>query len=106
MRIGHLNKRFEVQKAGLVLDGFGLPMTAWTSQFFVWGHLALVTESMRGKSTDYSGTHLITLRFREDIETGSRLVAGERSFMVRGLYDREGTGRWLRLLVEEEARLG
>ncbi len=49
-------------------------------------------------------THRITMRFRNDVRSGMRLVRAGRSFVILNAHDPDETGRYLVCRAREEGR--
>jgi SPP1 family predicted phage head-tail adaptor len=69
----------------------------------IWGELAPITRLTSVATTNYNRrlTHQITVRYRDDITTGQRLVFGSRLFFIRAVINSAETNQWLVLMVEE-----
>lgn len=106
MEAGKMKLKFEVQKASLASSPSGVVSAVWTSLFSLWGMLALPSDRMTVSKDDDMATHVITTRYREDVCSGYRLVLGSRSFLVRGVADKNGERKWIRIFVQEQEFLG
>ncbi len=95
MRVGGLRVPFALQGA-LVVDG----EVSWTTLATIWGSLSVASEESPADATRRITHHVVT-RYEASIETGMRLVKGERSFLIRAVSNVGEADKWLKLFVEE-----
>jgi SPP1 family predicted phage head-tail adaptor len=103
---GRLRTHCALQAPTLTGDGAGGHATSWTTVGYLFARL----EPQGAASRFVAGqalatvTHVVTLRRRDDVASGMRLVAGGRAFAIETVHDPDETGRFLACLVREEGR--
>ena len=87
--IGNLNQRAALQALTLVSDGGGGFSESWTTFATVWIALAPLTGSdVFGPDRNESQVcYRITLRRRDDVSAGQRVIVGTRSFTIIAVLD-------------------
>jgi SPP1 family predicted phage head-tail adaptor len=107
MNIGQLRQRLTLQSASAIADGSGGLVTSWTNLKDVWGALQpLSTSQLWQQDGNRQATHRVTLRYDSAVQTGMRLQANSRNFLIHALTVTDDRRRWLELLVEEQSELG
>ena len=92
MRVGLLRSRVTIQVEGTPTadDGGGYTQT-WAETDVVWGRLRALSAREISAAQGQEGrvTHEVTIRYRTDVTTASRLVIGSRTFNVAGIQNPE-----------------
>ena len=101
---GALRHELSLQTAELTTDGMGGNSTAWTEVATVFGLIEPVSQSSAfgAGQTIEENTHRITIRHRQGVESGMRLVKQARVFEIVTVHDPDETGRYLVCLVRED----
>jgi SPP1 family predicted phage head-tail adaptor len=101
---GRLRQRLSLQAADQPADGLGGHALVWREIAVVFG----LIEPVAAKSLVEADqrltrlTHRVTLRARDDIAAGMRLVKNDRAFLIRTRQDPDESGRYLVCQVEED----
>lgn len=104
MNPGRLRHRVQLQAATLTPTSTGVRSEAWTTYGTVWAQIAPEV-SREGGTRDQispSTSHTVTLRYRDDVENGHRVLYRGRVFRVEGIINEEERQRFLRLACVEE----
>lgn len=101
-----LNHRLTLQRPVQTADGQGGLDTDWWEVDVVWGAVrpTQASRSQRAQQMVETVTHEITVRFRDDVESGWRFLLANREFAIRAVFDPDESGRFLRCHCEEEGR--
>lgn len=104
MNIGDLRHRVEIGRYIQGTDQFGDPAPRqWQPVCTVWASVEALSGQLyfTAQQTAQKSDHRVTVRWRPDIEPGMIVRHGGREFEIQTVLDREGTRRWLQLLVQE-----
>jgi SPP1 family predicted phage head-tail adaptor len=100
---GTLRHRLILEAPAESGDGGGGVVRSWQAVAAVWARL----EPLGAATTTHAdapvnrATHRLVLRWRSDLTTGHRFVAGARIFAITGLADPDERRRFLLATVEE-----
>jgi SPP1 family predicted phage head-tail adaptor len=106
--IGHLRHRVAIANPTRVPDGDGGYTDTWVaaSPSPVWARIETATasniERLIGNTITAPVSHIVTIRWHEDVTARSRLTYDGRSFNVRGVQNIQERDRWLVLACEEQ----
>ena len=103
---GALNNRMLLQSSQSISDGCGGATVTWQDVTEIWVHLSALNGNRRevAQQNQLTVQHKISLRFRDDIQSGWRFVSGSRNFDVLTVYDPDERGRYLVCECEEEGQ--
>jgi len=103
---GLLRTEFSLQRATTAGDGMGGHTESWSEATKVLGRIEPVGAATRfaADQSEETVTHRITLRWRDDLRSGMRLVRDGRSFEVLTVHDPDETGRYLECRTREKGR--
>lgn len=103
MMFSSLNQRATLQVHTLLPDGGGGYTDAWQSFAAVWVKITALPPSERfaADRLEPKARHRITLRRRNDLAVGQRIVVGPRRFQVHGLEDDGPRAAFITLICEE-----
>jgi SPP1 family predicted phage head-tail adaptor len=103
---GALRTELSLQQVVTAADGMGGHAENWSEVATVFGRVGPVSARARfgAGQTLEEATHLVTLRFRQDLASGMRLVRGGRAWSVLTVHDPDETGRYLVCRVTETGR--
>ena len=103
-----LRHRLTLQEEVQTGDDAGGYVRSWEDVTDVWAQIIPAkSSSLRGAENLFaaqlqaSTSHLITLRYRNDITASHRLIFESRVFNIRAIADPDGKRERLELLVEE-----
>ncbi len=101
---GSLRHRVVVESAAGAPDGAGGEAVVWDALATVWALVEPVAGGERIVAGHLAGvvTHTVTMRFREDIAGGMRVLYRGRIFRVLVAFDPDETRRYLVAKTEEE----
>lgn len=101
--LGRFRSRLSLQLPVDVEDGAGGMSRTWQFVADVWGSIEPLAAQQRfmAQRMEQSVTHVIYLRWREDICLGWRLLFGSRTFLVHACYDPTTQKRHLVCQCEE-----
>ena len=101
---GWLSHRVVVESAAGSADGAGGETVAWDTLATVWARIepAAAAEQIVAGHLSGAVTHLITMRYREDIAGGMRIVYRGRIFRLLAVFDPDETRRTIVAKAEEE----
>lgn len=104
--IGALRHRVTLEAASRTDDGAGGAVVAWAPVLDAWAEITARTggESLVADAVEARVTHVVRLRWREEIAPAMRWRFGTRLFEIRALLDADGTERWLDCLCVEADR--
>lgn len=102
--IGQRRLRVVLEEPVESADDIGGVTRSFQPRITLWAQLAPVSASERSEAQQTGSriTHRLSLRWRGDITSAMRFVAGPGVFDIRGQYDPDGRRRTLVCLVEEE----
>lgn len=103
---GTFRSELSLQQAATAPDGAGGHTEDWqevASLFALVEPMGVKSRFGAGQALE-TATHRITLRFRDDVRSGMRLVRGGRIFEIVNVADADGTERYLVCLAREEGR--
>ncbi len=105
LSVGARGRRFVLEMPVETPDGFGGVLRSYVAGPQLWGAIELLRGSERfvAARAEQAVTHRVTLRYREGVSGGMRLVRGLRRFAIRSASDPDGTRKRLVCLVEEIA---
>ncbi|MCM2291900.1 phage head closure protein [Allorhizobium sp. BGMRC 0089] len=100
---GAMTARLQLQKPVETADGEGGVTRSWETLTTVWGRVTPLTTryDAEGETEIAYVSQAVTIRYREDVARGQRLLLGARSLTVRALSDPDGRRRFLVLDCEE-----
>ncbi|MCR4265352.1 phage head closure protein [Nitratireductor sp. ZSWI3] len=103
---GALRSEMHLEAPTAIPDGTGGHGESWSEIATLFARIEPLSASARfGAGQDHQTvTHRITLRFRDDIESGMRLVRQGRIFSILHIHDPDETGRYLQCRAREEGR--
>ena len=104
MRAGNLRKRCAFQTQSTTQDAAGEPVDTWTTSFTVWGEVVDLSGREAVKDGAYTAqvTTLVTIRHRDGIKSGQRVVVGSRTLEIAAPpIDKQGRVRELEILCKE-----
>lgn len=100
MRVGQLRERVTVQQFTETRNGIGAAVKSWSDVAEVWAEVRTPSgrELMAAAQMHSVLTHMITIRYRDDITAAMRVVWRGVNLEVDGEpFDPDGTRRWLKL---------
>lgn len=102
---GDLRSRIAVQRVSRTTDAAGGGLLSWSTFATVW---ARVATRAGAQNLDYDRLqtdlrHHVTIRFRDDIAAGDRVLWDGRTLRIEAVVDADGHKRWLVLDCREEA---
>lgn len=98
IKLSELKNRIKIQYVTNVPDGCGGSITAWKDYEEVWAKIMPMTfmknilQSVKG----FKITHVIIIRFREDIDTNMRLIIDEMILEIDKIQELESQ-KYLRI---------
>lgn len=101
--IGALRRRLVLEAPVATPDGLGGATQAFETTAAVWAQIEWLSGGERwrmGRAEQYA-THRITMRRRDGVDAGQRLLDGTRVFDIRAVADPDGGRRRMTCLVEE-----
>ncbi len=103
---GNLRTQLSLQDPIEIPDGSGGFTTTWTERALVWAALEPVSPRLEswGQRQISEAAHRITMRFRNDVRSGQRLVSATKVFRIELATDLDGTARYLVCQVREEVQ--
>lgn len=104
--IGALDRRVRIEAPVRTDDGAGGAAVAWATVATVWAQVEAVSAVERDRSGRLDGvaTHRVTIRARDGVASGQRLVLGGRSLTVLATRPAGRGDRFTVLDAEEEGR--
>jgi len=101
---GRLRQRVIVESAAGSADGAGGETIAWDTLATLWARIEPDGAAETIVAGHLSGvvTHIITMRFRDDIAGGMRIVYRGRIFRLLAVFDPDETRRFIVAKAEEE----
>lgn len=103
---GQLSSRVTLERPIRTADGSGGATVAWDEVTMLWAAIEPVAagETFATDRLATRITHRITIRFREDVEGGMRIVHRGRRLGIAAWRDPDETRRFLMLEAVEERR--
>ena len=103
---GALRTELSLQQASLTADGLGGHAESWGEVATVFALVEPVSAASRfgADQTVETVTHKITVRFRNDLNSGMRFARGGRVFEIVSALDPDETGRYLVCRAREKGR--
>lgn len=94
---GMLRTELVLQQAVLADDGTGGNTQSWVETAVIFAHVEPLASrnSRRAGREIQETTHRITIRYRDGVEPGMRLVRNSRCFRIATVSDPDETGRYL-----------
>lgn len=94
---GALRHRLALEAEAQAPDGYGGFATNWVHQFDVWAAIRPLsaTRDEEAGNRVHAITHEITIRSRDGISAGMRLMNSGSNYLIDTLHDPDGTGRYL-----------
>lgn len=104
--IGALDRRVILEAPVSTSDGAGGATVAWQELATVWAQVETLSAAERERSGRLAGiaTHRVSIRARDDVESGQRVVVDGRVLAVRATRPAGVRDRYLILEAEEEGR--
>lgn len=105
MNIGKLRHRLELQSATDSTDSYGQPARTWATYATVWGEVVPVSgvEAQTAYQAGVVLTHLVTVRYRDDVTAQHRIKYGTRYLNIKAVRNQEERGIALEMDAEEDA---
>ena len=96
-RPGELDRRVVIEAAQLTGDGAGGDDAVWTPVASVWAKVRphLRDETVAGDAVAAGVTHLVTIRYRRDVDPSKRLRLGSAILDILSVVDAGDARRWL-----------
>jgi SPP1 family predicted phage head-tail adaptor len=103
---GNLRTQLSLQDPTETPDGSGGFVTTWTERALVWAALEPASQRLEswGQRQVSEAAHRITMRFRNDVRSGQRLVSTTKTYRIELATDLDGTGRYLVCQAREEVQ--
>lgn len=101
--IGALRRRLVLEAPVATADGLGGTTQSFETVAAVWAQVEWLSGGERwrmGRAEQYA-THRVTMRWRDGVDAGQRLLDKDRVFDIRAVADPDGGRRRLTCLVEE-----
>ncbi|SDP03902.1 phage head-tail adaptor, putative, SPP1 family [Phyllobacterium sp. OV277] len=101
---GKLAHELQLERAVLVDDDVNGSVEEWREIATLWAHIepAGAATVLFGEQSLTEVTHRITMRSRDDLQSGMRLRRGSRFFQLITIHDPDETGRYLICRAREE----
>ena len=101
---GLLRHRVAVERPVETPDGAGGATIAWEPVATIWARLDPVRASEKTIAAHLAAvaTHKVTIRRREDVTGGMRILFRGRRFRILAVFDPDERGRYAVALTEEE----
>jgi SPP1 family predicted phage head-tail adaptor len=101
---GWLRHRVSIEAAAATPDTAGGATVAWSELMTLWARVDPAGGEERVVADHLSGivTHLVTIRWRDDVTGGLRIAYRGRRFRILAVHDPDETRRYLVAKVEEE----
>tara|TARA_R110000782_G_C14774715_1_gene409407 strand:+ start:357 stop:686 length:330 start_codon:yes stop_codon:yes gene_type:complete len=101
--IGKMRYKVKVETATNTRDAGGGLSQAFGAVAFIFANIKpkSANSTYRQGILQEKVTHEITIRYRQDIDTNSKITYGTRSFAVNGIINVDERDRFLTLLCEE-----
>lgn len=105
-RIGPMRERVTLQSATRTADAGGGAAVTWSPLAHgatVWARVTPLSgsEALQAMRLQARVTHLVTMRWRDDVTAAMRLVWGARVLNIRAVTNPDERRRYLELLCEE-----
>lgn len=102
---GWLRQRVTIESAAGAADGAGGETVAWDTVATLWARVTPTRAEERIVAGHLTGvvTHLVTLRWRDDIAGGMRVAYHGRVFRILSVHDPDETRRYLVAKCAEES---
>lgn len=103
---GEMRFQVGIEEPQATPDGAGGYSEGWIEIAKVFAKIEPLTarDEYGAAQTLEEVSHRITIRFREDVESGMRLRRGARLFDILTVHDPDETGRYLVLRTKEKGR--
>lgn len=103
---GAMRTLLSLQEATPLPDGAGGHTLEWNELASVFGCIEPMSALSRFGADQpiETVTHAVTMRSRDDVRSGMRLVAGTRVLAIVTVHDPDGTGRYTLCRTLEEGR--
>lgn len=104
--IGALDRRIRIEAPVRTGDGAGGATVAWATVATVWAQVAALSAAERDRAGRLDGvaTHRVTIRARDGVASGQRIVLGGRVLAVRATRPAGRGDRFMVIEAEEEGR--
>jgi len=101
---GWLAHRVTIESAAGASDEAGGETVTWDTLATLWAHIEPVSAGEAIVAGHLSGvvTHVVTLRWRDDIAGGMRVAYRGRTFRILAVYDPDESRRYLVAKASEE----
>lgn len=98
-----LNKQVRIEQLIQEPDGAGGFVHYWQELSNVWAEIKTIRALQRWRfaQVESSATHLITIRYRSDIDNTMRIIYGSQIYTIHTITNPFQQGVFLELLVEE-----
>ena len=100
-----MRQRVTIEQPSESSDGAGGAVISWTSVATVWAEVMPLrsgnVEVLFAGQLEARGTHRITIRYRDDVDTSMRVSYAGRVFNIRRIHNVSEANVMLELLVEE-----
>lgn len=106
--IGALRDRVNFQRRDMSPDAAGGHTITFVSIATLWARVRALSSRQltRTDGRAVSISHTVTLRYRDDVAPGDRLVYRDRNLEVISASDRDGNRAWLTCLCAETSFTG
>lgn len=103
MQAGKLRKRIEIQRRSTTQDGYGQPLTTWTTEITTQADFEPLNgrELVAAQAVQSEVTHTVTIRYRPGITPAMRISYAGRFFNIHAVLDEAERRRMLTLLCSE-----
>ena len=103
---GQFRQEVALESASLAPDGMGGHTESWTEIATVFARIEPISAESRfgAGQTRETATHRLTLRYRDDVESGMRFTRGNREFEIMTVHDPDETRRYLVCRTREDGR--
>lgn len=97
MRSGNLRHRVVLQRATLTKDAVGGDVQTWSTLDTVWASVRPLSgrEAFEGQRVTATGSHYLTIRYRDDVTVGMRAVWHGRTFEITFVENTDGRNQQL-----------
>ncbi len=104
-KVGRLNRRVELLQQMPSLDTLGRQVrtNTWSVAAKLWAEVREIngTELERANQMSVTGSHIVTIRYREGVSAANRIRFRGRVFEVRAVLDADSSQRELQLVCGE-----
>ena len=104
MRAGTLRHRVEIKSPTRTTDSQGGYTTTWSHVVDTWADIRPITarEAFVRQGLQHVVTHMVRMRYRDDMSSDYRIVWGSRTLLIRSMRNVDERGRMIEFECEEE----